>query len=120
MLVLIDHLPPEAALITAVRNNTPDHVLTENSADPTKARWSNLENLVAAAIDEIRHSQWMYASAHSEHTVPRPQPIKRPGIKSISRKRMPIEDARKIDPRLRGIPDDQVQEMLDRLTGGAR
>ena len=120
LLVLIDHLPPEAALITAIRNDTPDQVLARNATDPTKGNWSNLENLVATAIDEIRNSQWMYASAHSERTVRRPQPIPRPGIKPVTRRTMPIEDARKIDPRLRGIPDDQVQDMLDRLTGGAR
>ena len=107
-------------MLTAIRNSTPDSALARNTIDPSQGRWSNLENLVATAIDEIRNSQWMYASAHSERTIPKPQPISRPGIKQVSRKRMSIEAAKALDPRLRGIPDDQVQEMLDRLTGGVR
>jgi hypothetical protein len=120
LLVLIDHLPPEAALNTAIRNITPEERLRDNAGDPVKARWSNVESLLATLIDEVRNNTWVFMQANSDKAIPRPDPIPRPGITETGRKlrRISLENARKLDPRLRNIPDEEAQARLDRLTRG--
>lgn len=105
---------------TAIRNLTPDDKLADAAGDPTKARWSTMEGLLATLIDEVRQLSWVYASAHTDTKIPRPEPIKRPGVSGPSRrklKRISLVDARRLDPRLRGLADAEAQTKLDRLTG---
>jgi len=119
LLALIDNLPPESALNTAVRNITPEERLAANAGDPVKARWSTVESLLAALIDEVRQVSWMYASSHSDKAIARPQPIRRPGVSTKSRRLRPMTLAgiRAIDPRMRDVPDEEVQATLNRMTG---
>jgi hypothetical protein len=119
LLVLTEHLPPESTLNTAIRNSMPERDVLANFGDPVNAPWSPLESLVAALIDEVRQLAWMYASAHSDATIKRPEPIRRPGIGGRSSRGhiMSAQDIKAIDPRMRNIPDDQVQDALDALTG---
>lgn len=119
LLVLIDHLPPESALNTALRNATPEEMLAANAGDPAQARWSTMESLTATLIDEVRNLVWSYVSAHSEHSVPKPEPIKRPGVSTRRRhlRSISIQRAQRMDPRLRGLSPDEAQEKLDMLTG---
>lgn len=119
LLVLVEHLPPESALNTAIRNDLPEDNLARRAGDPVKAPWSTLESLMAALIDEVRNVGWMYASRNSESTIPRPVPIPRPGL-SARKQRGRIVDlarAQKLDPRLRGLSPEEAQDMMDRLTG---
>lgn len=119
-LVLINHLPPESALNTAIRNSVPEATALANSGDPINAPWSPLENLVASLIDEVRQLGWMYASSHSEATIKRPEPIRRPGVSGSRRNgryKMSAQEIKAIDPRMRNVPDDQVQDVLNALTG---
>lgn len=104
---------------TAIRNMTPDDLLAEAAGDSAKARWSTMESLTATLIDEVRQLAWVYASAHTDQAIPKPEPIKRPGISGARRKlkRISIVDARRLDPRLRGLSDTEAQTKLDRLTG---
>lgn len=119
LLVLIDHLPPEAALNTAIRNSVPEETLAESAGDSAQARWSTMEGLTATLIDEIRQLEWMYASAHSDQKLQKPQPIRRPGVSSNRprRRQVSLARAQKMDPRLRGLSEEEAQAKLDMLTG---
>lgn len=120
LLALINNLPPESVLNTAIRNSVPEETALANSGDPVKAPWSPLENLVASLIDEVRQLSWMYASSHSDATIKRPEPIRRPGLggrRSGRKYRMSAIEIKAIDPRMRNVPDDQVQDVLNALTG---
>jgi hypothetical protein len=117
----VEHLPPESALNTAIRNELPDDSLVRRAADPVAAPWSAVEMLMATLVDEIRNLGWMYASGHTSTSIPRPLPIRRPGL-SARRGGGRIVDlarAQKLDPRLRGLSPEEAQDKLDRLTGRA-
>jgi len=67
--VLVRHLPREAALVRALRGEEAD--------------WGLGEHLLAAAVDQLAATNWMYASTHTaENADPpaRPEPIPRPGL----------------------------------------
>jgi hypothetical protein len=102
-----------------MRNDTPEKILSraEDKVDPATGRWSGVETLLAALIDEVRTNTWMYAQAHSEQKVERPTPIRRPGLPARRERRMSLADAQRIDPRLRGLSEQEAQSTLDRLTG---
>jgi hypothetical protein len=119
--VLLHHLPPESALNTAMRNNTPDRDIATSGEDPALGKWSSLEVLLAALIDEVRFVGWAYVQSHTERSVPRPPPVPRPGMASRQRgKLMSLEDAQKLDPRLRGMSLEEAQAAMDRMTGRGR
>lgn len=78
MRVLIEHLPAESATMTAIRNDSPG---VGSGADPAEGRWSQLEMLMAALVDEMRILRWLYVSANTEKAKPKqPTPIRRPGV----------------------------------------
>jgi hypothetical protein len=90
--VLIQHLPPESATMTALRNELPPDEL-ESQADtgePEKARWSQLEQLVAAVYDGIRRVEHVLIAANTDTSKARlpdpPQPLRRPGVGSPRKK----------------------------------
>lgn len=119
LLVLINHLPPEGTLNTAIRNNTPEERLVENAGDPTEARWSTTETLLATLIDEVRINSWLYERAHSDHQIPKPEPIKRPGV-NVRKRHLRVIDmdrAQRMDPRLRGLSAEEAQMKLNEMTG---
>lgn len=118
-LALVDNLPPESALSTAVRNDTPDDVLAERVGDPEKSAWSTVESLLAALIDEVRNLSWAYASAHSERKIPRPAPVTRPGVSDKRRqlKKISIENIQALDPRLRGLSPEEAEARFREMTG---
>jgi hypothetical protein len=60
--------------------------------------------LLAAAIDELAVANWMYQAAHSGSSAGRPpERIPRPGVSSKpkAKARYTLEQARKLDPRMR-------------------
>ena len=118
LVVLLEQLPPESALFTAVRNNLPEDELA-GEADPSRAPWSMVETLMAVLIDEVRALSWLYASAHSGgKTVPKPSPIMRPGASRRGRRRpFDLATAQRLDPRLRGLSVEDAQEKLNRMLG---
>ena len=73
--------------------------------------------LLAQLIDEVRSVGWMYATKNTGKTIPKPMPVRRPGIARKHGKFISLASARKLDPRLRNIPDEEAQERLDRMTG---
>jgi hypothetical protein len=115
LLVLVEHLPPEGALNTAIRNATPENELAQATGDAVRAPWSTLESLVAALIDEVRQFAWMYSAVHAKNAPKRPEPIRRPGStgKRHGGKLMRISEIRTLDPRMRNMSDDEIRELLN-------
>jgi hypothetical protein len=117
---LVHHLPPESAVNTAIRNNTPESVMARAGAkhDPAKSNWSALESLLALLIDELRQQTWVYVQSKSDKRIARPTPIRRPGAVSARRERsISLEAAQRMDPRLRGLSEEEAQHKLDEILG---
>jgi hypothetical protein len=84
--ILIQHLPPESATWTALRNTMDPDELAEQGekGEPEKARWSQLEQLVAVVADRVAHMEWALWTVNIEKKSQRPdppEPIRRPGAK---------------------------------------
>ncbi|MFD5491636.1 hypothetical protein ACFWH4_01510 [Streptomyces sp. NPDC127091] len=82
--VLIQHLPPESATWTALRNATPEADLAAQAdkGEPEKGRWSQQEQLLAAAVDAIRRLEWVLICVNVDKKSKRPdppEPMRRPG-----------------------------------------
>jgi hypothetical protein len=100
-------------LNTAIRNATPADMLAVSAGDSAQAPWSALEMLTAALVDELRQLNWMFASVNSGgQNIKRPELVRRPGTETQRGKLMSIESARMLDPRLRGLDDDEVRERM--------
>lgn len=90
--ILIQHLPPESATWTALRNATDPEELAGQAegGEPEKARWSQLEQLVAVVADRVARLEWVLLCVNIEQKSKRPdppEPIRRPG--AASRKKKP-------------------------------
>ncbi|WP_458089519.1 hypothetical protein [Streptomyces malaysiensis] len=84
--MLIQHLPPESATMTALRNAMSDKELAEQAeqGEPEKARWSQLEQLTALNADLLKQVIFVLICANTESKSKRPkppEPIARPGAK---------------------------------------
>jgi hypothetical protein len=82
--VLIQHLPPESATWTALRNAMTAEELAAQAdkGEPEKGRWSQLEQLQAATVDAIRRLEWVLLCTNIEKKSKRPdppEPMRRPG-----------------------------------------
>ncbi|WP_328313082.1 DUF5361 domain-containing protein [Streptomyces sp. NBC_00442] len=106
--VLIQHLPPESATMTALRNGLSDEELVEQAdkGEPEKGRWSQAEQLLAAIADGVRRLEYITILANSDgkgrkHTPP--EPIRRPGAKA---------------PRPKAALSDAAAERLFKLING--
>lgn len=105
--VLIQHLPPESATKTALRNAAPAPVDgAPSDYRPDLAPWSSVEMLLAAVRDELvlsRNAAIAIAGGKPAEFHPTP----RPGIppKSV-RKGLTDEQRRALDPRLRNQPKE--------------
>jgi hypothetical protein len=106
-------------LNTAIRNNASESELVRGSAqsDPARGKWSATDSMLASILDEMRMGNWAYVQVHSEQRVPRPEPVRRPGVSARRGRLMTLEDAMKIDPRIRGMEPDEAQRFLDGVRG---
>ena len=82
--VLIQHLPPESATWTALRNSTDPAELAAQAekGEPEKGRWSQQEQLIATLVDAIRRLEWVLICDNTEKKTKRPdppEPMRRPG-----------------------------------------
>ncbi|MEU1778098.1 hypothetical protein ABZ545_01270 [Streptomyces abikoensis] len=94
--ILIEHLPPESATMTALRNSLDDDEWAEHAerGEPEAARWSQLEQLTAALIDAVRRVEYVLICVNRDGKSPPPdppEPIPRPGTKTRT-KRPPLSD----------------------------
>jgi murein L,D-transpeptidase YcbB/YkuD len=107
--VLIQHLPSESSTWTALRNAMSEEELAEQAdkGEPEKARWSQLEQLVAASLDATRRVEWAVLAVNTEKAKrPKPpEPTPRPGAKPVRSK-----------PKL---TDVQAQDLFRIINGGA-
>ena len=89
--VLIQNLPGESATMTALRNALSDEELAEQAdkGEPEKGRWSQTEQLLAAAVDALRRVEHVLICANTEkkHHPEPPEPIRRPGAKAKAPKK---------------------------------
>lgn len=83
--MLIEHLPPESATMTALRNENPTTV-REDGPDPAEGRWSQLEVLIASLVDELRYLRHDYRVANGDKKAKKPDPIRRPGMENARHK----------------------------------
>lgn len=108
--ILIEHLPPESATKTAMRNAiTPEQMAAATSESrPDLAPWSNVEMMLAALKDEIVLSRSVaVAAAGGKPGEFRPTP--RPGIPPTgtkAREGLTDEQRRALDPRMRSQPKE--------------
>jgi len=89
--VLIQHLPPESATWTALRNAMSDEELAEQAdkGEPEKGRWSQDQQLLASVLDAIRRVEYVLICANTEKKSQRPEvpkPTPRPGAKPLKPK----------------------------------
>lgn len=81
---LIDHLPPESATKTAVRDSLSEHQLAElgqRSGSKGHGPWAHRDMLLARISDQL---DWViYAQYASQGGKPeKPKPLPRPGVRS--------------------------------------
>jgi hypothetical protein len=86
--VLIQHLPPESATWTALRNAMTPEELAEQAeqGEPEKGRWSQTEQLLAVVADRLARVEYTLICANTEKKskIPdAPEPIRRPGAKPL-------------------------------------
>lgn len=108
--VLLENLPSESATWTALRNSLSDEELAEQAekGEPERARWSQMEQLLAAVVDGLRRVEYVLILANSDGKARKPkppEPIRRPGAKP---------------PRPKPQLTDQSREMLFRLIKGGQ
>ena len=94
--VLIQHLPPESATMTALRNALPEAEYDRQAKDgrPEEGRWSLSEQLLAGVTDALREIQYILVVANSDgkgRKPRRPEPIRRPGV-GVRKQREPMSD----------------------------
>ena len=82
--VLIQHLPPESATMTALRNSLSAEEMDEQAEGgrPEDGRWSQLEQLVAVVADRIARVEYVLRCVNTEKKKDfpsPPEPIRRPG-----------------------------------------
>jgi hypothetical protein len=103
--VLIEHLPPESATMTALRNARPEDL---KGGDSSKGCWSQAEMLLAALHDEVAHLAWITAVANSGKgpKPKKPDPIPRPGLKDTKRRRKTLSDEQyeRLFAHINGLP----------------
>jgi hypothetical protein len=94
--VLIQHLPPESATMTALRNAMPPDELEQlaKRGEPERGRWSQLEQLVALSIDVQReHMHAFLLANHGKGRKPeKPEPVRRPGARQRKKKLEPMTE----------------------------
>lgn len=97
--------------MTALRNEAPDPVVVPGAPvaehEPDRDPWSHAEMLLAQLIDDVRLLRWTTVAVQPGARAPSaPEPMRRPGYKGRrGRRGMTREQAARIDPRLRAVPD---------------
>jgi hypothetical protein len=109
--VLIEHLPPESATKTALRNSIPAEEMDRATGEsrPDLAPWSGTEILLASVKDEVRLLRMVMVAANGGKPgefEPTPRPGIPPRSAATKRKGMTDEQRAALDPRLRHQPKE--------------
>lgn len=83
--VLIQHLPPESATMTALRNAMTAEEYEEQARKgrPEEGRWSMTEQLLAGITDSLHQLEYILVAVNSDgkgRKPKRPEPMRRPGV----------------------------------------
>jgi hypothetical protein len=80
--VLIEHLPPESATKTALRDELDDGTLSRLASAPRRGHgpWSHTELLLAAVKDAIERLIYVQYQRAGAKNVKAPEPMPRPGV----------------------------------------
>ncbi|MBT2412639.1 hypothetical protein J7I94_19085 [Streptomyces sp. ISL-12] len=110
--VLIEHLPPESATKTAIRNAIPAEEMEKSTVEsrPDLAPWSGTETLLARVMDEIRLLRHTLIAVNG-NKPPAFEPTPRPGIppkRKQTYRRLDESQRRALDPRLRNQPPKEA------------
>jgi hypothetical protein len=129
--VLLDGLPPESLTKTAIRDSMTLEQWESLPQSSAWGQWSHAEHLLAANGDRLARIEWTLVALQSEKgKAPKPpEPIPRPGVgggplAAVARKERQAalrnvallkarEAAHGAQP-----TDEQVQAVLDEMTGG--
>lgn len=99
--VLVDHLPPESACKTAVRDETDPAELAALPKPSGHGPWSAVEMRLADLYDQL--SWLIYATYHSQGGKPKkPKPLPRPGVVDKGKPRKVTPEGIDYLQRLRG------------------
>ncbi|MEU1254785.1 hypothetical protein ABZ445_16045 [Streptomyces chartreusis] len=109
--MLVEHLPPESATKTAIRNSITAEELERTTDEwrPDLAPWSGAETLLATLKDEVvrlRHTLIAVNGGKPGEFIPTPRPGIPPKSAQKSRKSLTDEQRRALDPRLRNQPKE--------------
>lgn len=129
--VLLDHLPPESATKTAIRDGMTLEQWERLPQLQSWGSWSHTESLLATNADRLARIEWTLVALQSEKgkAPPAPEPMPRPGVgggplaaaaeqdRRESLRVMAVLKARQL---AHGAPPtpEQVQTVLDELMGG--
>ncbi|MFF7329639.1 hypothetical protein [Streptomyces sp. NPDC008150] len=96
--------------MTALRNALSDEELAEQAeaGEPEKARWSQVEQLLALVADRVARLEYVLISVNAEKKSQRPrppEPIRRPGAKAPRPQQQ--------------INDEQAETLFRLINGGA-
>lgn len=83
--VLIQHLPPESATMTALRiaMDPEEYEEQARNGQPENGRWSMAEQLLAGISDSLHQLEYILVLANSSgkgRKPKRPTPMRRPGV----------------------------------------
>ncbi|MFD5137448.1 hypothetical protein ACFWMX_14600 [Streptomyces sp. NPDC058378] len=83
--VLIQHLPPESATMTALRVAMPaeEYEAQARRGKPEEGRWSMTEQLLAGITDSLRRLEYILIAVNhggKGRRPKRPEPMRRPGV----------------------------------------
>lgn len=83
--VLIQHLPPESATMTALRNamTAEEYEKQSRRGKPEEGRWSMEEQLLAGITDSLRRLEYILIAVNHDgkgRKPRRPEPMRRPGV----------------------------------------
>jgi hypothetical protein len=108
--VLIQHLPPESATMTAQRNEltAEEYEQQARKGEPERAPWSMTEQLLAGITDSLHQLEYILVVANSDgkgRKPKRPEPMRRPGVGG-SKKR-------------EGLTERSAETLFQLINGGA-
>jgi hypothetical protein len=58
----------------------PRESCTVQTSAGDKARWGDVEHLIADVVDAVQMNSWLFAAANSKKNPKLPKPLRRPGV----------------------------------------
>jgi len=84
--IILDHLPPESAFRTAIRDRTPPEQLVaageveEGEQAAGHGPWSQTDHLLALLFDQIGELTYVTRALKGDKKAKPPKPLPRPGV----------------------------------------